>query len=590
MCTPTLEMGVDIGDLSCVIMIGFPPSPASYAQRAGRAGRGSLLRSAVMIVLSSSGNSHDDYYAADPRKIIEGTITPPQFTLANKKLLASHIYAHVLAGDDNLWKLASARHIEQRLRQYTMNDELTLRSELGTDYDQLLDYLREDVAKWIGRIKNHEQGYKEGFFPDYGFRRDGVPLVKSEMVDLGNTSGAGVLTTREPEEAVRKLIPDRVVFCSGRPIRVAVYQSERTYSKDVDASGKPFRTYTHLVAEEKDDLYIYAKRESDMRYQLIRTLYSKVPGSELPSYGPGYCNVQLVHQGKLYIVNEGKYDIAVVDKEQGRIVPFQDDRGEYRIGICLTRDGLLIHLSEQILHLNTRANFLAILLRSIPDYFNLDDGELRVMPNVTISSQNAEVNDGKKYVFIYGHDESGLVPFAQIAGHLSQMLEKHLQKLEDCSCSDGCYRCLFSFGSQYLTGILSRRDATSFLRAFLRLSLLQPHIPQKTFTLTQPDVVLKVEWRGKCEVSVENHRTKTSTKYASENTGSDQNTAIYTAINTVLTTEAAQGAHTVKILCKPGYIADHLQGNAKVTKGRESFMRLLLTLRSWDAWAVERSK
>lgn len=589
-CTPTLEMGVDIGNLSCVIMIGFPPSPASYAQRAGRAGRGSSLRSAVMIVLSSSGNSHDDYYAADPRKIIEGTITPPQFTLANKRLLASHIYAHVLAGNDNLRQLSSAQHIEQRLRLCIMNDELTLRSEFGAEYEQLLDYLYEDVAKWIGKIRDHEQGYREGFFPDYGFRRDGVPLVKSELVDLGKTRGAGVLTTREPEEAVRKLIPERVVFCSGRPIRVAAYQSERTYSKDVDASGKPFRAYTHLVAEDKDDLYVYVKRESDMTYQLTRTLYSKVPVPELPTYGPGYCSIQLVRQGKLYIVNEGKHDNTEGNKQQGHVVPFQDDRGEYRIGTCLIRDGLLIHLSEQILHLNTRANFLAILLRSIPDYFNLDDGELRAISNVTISFKDAQGNDDKNYVFLYGHDESGLVPFVQIAEHLTQMLEERLQKLEDCTCNDGCYRCLFSFGSQYLTGILSRRDAIRFLRSFLQLSLLQPHIPQQTSTLAHPDILMKVELRGQCEVSIENYRTQTSKKYTATYVAGDQNAAVYTTINTALTGEVAQGAHTVKILCKPEYIADHLQGNAKVMKGREAFMRLLLTLRSWDTWAAERNK
>ena len=37
--TPTLEMGIDIGDLSTVMLASLPRSVASYLQRVGRAGR-----------------------------------------------------------------------------------------------------------------------------------------------------------------------------------------------------------------------------------------------------------------------------------------------------------------------------------------------------------------------------------------------------------------------------------------------------------------------------------------------------------------------------------------------------------------------
>ena len=187
-------MGVDIGDLSCVAMIGFPPSPANYAQRAGRAGRNSTLRSATIIVLSSSGSNYDAYYAADPRKMIDGTISPPQFSLANTKLLAAHIYAHLLAGK-HLGLLKSHEQFRYRLEQFIANDELDLRSELGDEYEEMADFLREDMRGLAVQITDHEQGYRRGLFPDYGFRKDGIPLLDPTQPISGQEDNeAGILT------------------------------------------------------------------------------------------------------------------------------------------------------------------------------------------------------------------------------------------------------------------------------------------------------------------------------------------------------------------------------------------------------------
>jgi len=94
-CTTTFEMGVDVGDLQCVLMHNMPPNPGNYVQRAGRAGR--RANSAAIIVSYAQRRTHDYAYFEHWSRMVQGSIRPPAIRVENIKIARRHMHAEALA-------------------------------------------------------------------------------------------------------------------------------------------------------------------------------------------------------------------------------------------------------------------------------------------------------------------------------------------------------------------------------------------------------------------------------------------------------------------------------------------------------------
>src|SRR5690606_23920112 len=82
--TPTLEMGIDIGDLSTVMLASLPRSVASYLQRVGRAGR--LTGNALSLAFVTARGDQLPRFA-NPLSVVNGAVRPPATYLDAEEIL-----------------------------------------------------------------------------------------------------------------------------------------------------------------------------------------------------------------------------------------------------------------------------------------------------------------------------------------------------------------------------------------------------------------------------------------------------------------------------------------------------------------------
>ena len=172
--SPTMELGIDIGDLSTVLLRNVPPDASRYAQRAGRAGRSD--KPSFILVFCSSGldtnrGPHDRFFYNNPEKIISGKIVPPQFELNNKILILKHInsiiiqiltqYAMIDRPPEEIFDVIKENnHYSVKMKESYSKE---LENPLRTHFDEILTAIKKVFSHELNQKKSDFDWLTESF-------------------------------------------------------------------------------------------------------------------------------------------------------------------------------------------------------------------------------------------------------------------------------------------------------------------------------------------------------------------------------------------------------------------------------------------
>jgi len=590
LATPTLEMGIDIGTLQCVMMVGVPPMPSNYAQRAGRAGRRRQL--SMIVCYCSDNRPHDRHYYSQPYDMINGLIAPPAFHEPSNELLLKHVRAVLLQGHADNCEALDAFLAQDTDRLFEGMNQVSAIVDKETLGD-VEAYVREEFVKecrqFLKNDETYQNGllnvlYETGYLPDYGFHHDNVRVYeinrykKLKKIDGISPLNRDYISKREPELAISKLAPQRVGYLAGD---IYEFGTEGDYEacpmpEGIAKDGPPLRKYSVITATKK------VKSASKDGFNPLydrKTLYrASNPGLLLG----GILQVTHAPQCQLLFLNRG----PIVRQE---VEAFRDEKGSFLLGYDIIREALIMTLPRDIFADTTvPLSMLSALDRTMKDLYRLDESEIKVLINGRPWADVETPWQHMRHYHFVLYDAAGNsdLPLWRIFSEIDTVVRKASERLHTCPyCgdhADGCYYCLKSFYTQYVAPYASRRAALGILDYLTGEKPLVPVVTPFEATTHLAGPKLDVRWKNNAlAVGTPGEQGIIADKQ-------DAGT-VYRTVAAAIRKWFPSGEESLTITTKIKYLDQNLRGETQAGQAKNEFAELRFELLRFGSVRTEKS-
>lgn len=199
--TPTLEMGIDIGDLSCVMLASLPTSVSSYLQRVGRAGR---LTGNSLVLAFVRGRGEHLPKLHDPLSVINGEVRPPATFLDAEEILQRQYVAHLV---DRFARESSRTHPKDAVQALGKVEPGTFIGDLIQDANEHAAlHLERFCAQFAGNLSEESRNRLAKWATE---GPEGEPsALARHLVRAAELWNADVTELTERRQQIEKALPE----------------------------------------------------------------------------------------------------------------------------------------------------------------------------------------------------------------------------------------------------------------------------------------------------------------------------------------------------------------------------------------------